>query len=138
MLFLQLILYSSSFIGTRENENPGAAMKPCQLEIKQLSPDILKFSTEHKDNPFTLNCSMVTRTFLFIFHAGSRRMGSNNFWNSSYKENRPVRPVFLDYLSVSYDYVYTEVFLKVCSTIFQSQIIYVIVIIQQKLYSKRV
>ena len=120
MLFLQLILYSSSFVGTRENENPGAAMKPCQLEIKQLSPDILKFSTEHKDNPFTLNCSMVPRTFLFIFHAGSRRMGSNNFWNSSYKENRPVRPVFLDYLSVSYDYVYAEVFLKVCSTIFQS------------------
>ena len=120
MLFLQLTLYSSSFVGTRENENPGAAMEPCQLEIKQLSPDILKFSTEHKDNPFTLNCSMVPRTFLFIFHAGSRRMGSNNFWNSSYKENRPVRPVFLDYLSVSYDYVYTEVFLKVCSTIFQS------------------
>ena len=29
---------------------------------------------------------MVPRTFLFIFHAGSRRLDSNNFWNSSYKE----------------------------------------------------
>ena len=95
MLFLQLILYSSSFIGTRENENPGAAMKPCQLEIKQLSPDILKFSTEHKDNPFTLNCSMVPRTFLFIFHAGSRRLGSNSFRNSSNKEFQTIFPFLM-------------------------------------------
>ena len=51
---------------------------------------------------------MVPRTFLFIFHAGSRRLGSNNFRNSSYKEKRPVRPVFPDYLSVSYDYVITN------------------------------
>ena len=29
---------------------------------------------------------MVPRTFLFIFYAGSGRLGSNNFWNSSYKE----------------------------------------------------
>ena len=29
---------------------------------------------------------MVPRTFLFIFHAGSRRLGSKNFRNSSYKE----------------------------------------------------
>ena len=29
---------------------------------------------------------MVPRTFLFIFYAGSRRLGSNNFRNSSYKE----------------------------------------------------
>ena len=51
------------------------------------SPDILKFSTKHKYNPFTLNCYMVYRTFLFIFHAGSRSLGSNNFRNSSYKES---------------------------------------------------
>ena len=81
MLFLQFILYSSSFVGTLKNEIPGAA-----LELKQFSPDILKFSTKHEDNPFTLNCFMVPRTFLFIFHAGSRRLGSNNFRNSSYKE----------------------------------------------------
>ena len=47
---------------------------------------------------------MVPRTFLLIFHAGSRRLSSNKFRNSSYKEKRPVRPVFLDYLSASYDY----------------------------------
>ena len=86
MLFLQFILYSSSFVGTLKNEILGAALELCQLKIKQLSPDILKFRTKHEDNPFTLNCFMVPRTFLFIFHAGSRRLGSNNFRNSSYKE----------------------------------------------------
>ena len=86
MLFLQFILYSSSFVGTLVNEIPGAALEPCQLKIKQFSPDTLKLSTKHKDNPFTLNCSMVPRTFLFIFHAGSRRLGSKNFRKSSYRE----------------------------------------------------
>ena len=37
-------------------------------------------------NPFTLNCFMIPRTCLFIFDAGSRRLGSYNFRNSSYKE----------------------------------------------------
>ena len=85
MLFLQFILYSSSFVGTLKNEIPGAALELCQLKLKQFSPDILKFSTKHEDNPFTLNCFMVPRTFLFIFHAGSCRLGSNNVRNSSYK-----------------------------------------------------
>ena len=76
----------SSFVGTLKNEIRGAALEPFQLKIKHFSPDILKFTTKHKDNAFTLNCSMVPRTFLFTFHAGSRRLGSNNFWNSSYKE----------------------------------------------------
>ena len=86
MLFLQFILYSSSFVGTLKNEIPGAALELCQLKLKQFSPDILKFSTKREDNPFTLNCFMVPRTYLFIFNAGSRRLGSNNFRNSSYKE----------------------------------------------------
>ena len=86
MLFLQFILYSSSFVGTLKNEIPGAALELCQLKLKQFSPDILKFSTKHEDNPFTLNCLMVPRSCLFIFDAGSLRMGSNNFRNSSYKE----------------------------------------------------
>ena len=86
MLFLQFVQYSSSFVGTPKNEIPGAALELCQLKLKQFSPDILKFSTKHEDNPFTLNCFMVPRTFLFIFHAGSRRLGSNNFRNSSFKE----------------------------------------------------
>ena len=86
MLFLQFILYSSSFVGTLKNEIPGAALELCQLKIKQFSPDILKFSTKHEENPFTLNCFMVPRSFLFILHAGSCRLGTNNFWNSSYKE----------------------------------------------------
>ena len=71
MLFLQFILYLSSFVGTLKNEIPEAALELCQLKIKQLSPDILKFRTkreDNQDNPFTLNCSVVPRSFLFIFH----------------------------------------------------------------------
>ena len=71
MLFLQFMLYSSSFVGTLKNEIPEAALELCQLKIKQLSPDILKFRTkreDNQDNPFTLNCSVVPRSFLFIFH----------------------------------------------------------------------
>ena len=90
MFFLQFILYSSSFVGTLvKNEIPEAALELCQLNINQLSPDILKFRTKHEDNQdnrFTLNCFVVSRSFLFIFNAGSRRLGSNNFRNSSYKE----------------------------------------------------
>ena len=86
MLFLHCILHSSSFVGTLKNEITGAALELCQLKLKQSSPDILKFSTKHEDNRFTLNCFMFPHTCLFIFYAGSHRLGSNNFWNSSYKE----------------------------------------------------
>ena len=86
MLFLQFVLYSSSFVGNLKNEIPEAAMELCQLRIEQFSAGILKFRTKHEDNPFTLNSSIVPRTFLFIFHACSRRLGSKNFWNSNYKE----------------------------------------------------
>ena len=95
MQFLMFILHSSSFVGALENEIPGAALEPCQLKITQFSPDTLKLSTKHKDNPFTLNCSMVPRTFLFIFHAGSRRLGSNSFRNSSNKEFQTIFPFLM-------------------------------------------
>ena len=43
MFFLQFILYSSSFVGTLvKNEIPEAALELYQLNINQLSPDILK------------------------------------------------------------------------------------------------
>ena len=80
------MLYSSSFVGTLKNEIPEAALELCQLKIKQLSPKILKFRSKHKDNPFTLNCSVVPRSFLFVFHARLCGLGSNNYRNSSYKE----------------------------------------------------
>ena len=54
MLFLQFILYSSSFVGTLKIEIPGGALETCQLKIKQFSTDILRFSTKHKANPFTV------------------------------------------------------------------------------------
>ena len=107
MLFLRFMLYSfyvHILCWCSKNEILEAALELCQLKIKQLSPNILKFRTKHEHNPFTFNCSVVSRSFLFVFHAGSRGLGSNNFRNSSYKKPRPVRPVFPDYLSVSYDY----------------------------------
>ena len=104
MLFLQFSLYLSSFVGTLKNEIPEAVLELYQSKIKQLSPDIFKFRTKQEDNPFTLNCSVVFRSFLFVFHAGSRGLGSNNSRNSSYKEKTTGSAVFLDCLSVSYDY----------------------------------
>ena len=65
--------------------DPGAALELCQLKFKKFSPDMLKFSRKHEDNPLTLSCFMVPRTCLGISDAGSRRLGSNNFQNSSYK-----------------------------------------------------
>ena len=86
MLFLQFMVYSSSFVGTLKIEIPEATLELCHLKIKQLSLDILKFRTNHEDNPFTLNCSVVLRSFLFVFHAGSSGQGSNDSRSSSYKE----------------------------------------------------
>ena len=51
MVFLQFMLYSSSFVVTLKNEIPEAARELWQLRIKQLSPDILKFKTKHEENP---------------------------------------------------------------------------------------
>ena len=84
MFLLQFILYLSSFVDTLKNEILRAALELCQLKIEHFLPGILKFSTKHEDNRFTLNCSMVPRTFLFIFYAGSGGLGSKNFRNSSY------------------------------------------------------
>ena len=54
MLFLQFMLYSSSFVGTLKSEIPEAALELCQLKIKQLLPDILKFRTKHEDSQLIL------------------------------------------------------------------------------------
>ena len=86
MLFLQFKLYSTSFVGTLKNEIPEAYLELSQLKTKQLSPDILKFRTKHDDNLFTLNCSVIPRSFLFVLHADSRGLGFDNSPNSSYKE----------------------------------------------------
>ena len=104
MLFLQFILYSSSFVGTLKNEIPGAALELCQLKLKQFSQDILKFNTKQEDNPFTLNCFMVPRTGLFIFVAGSLSWVLIIFGTQVVKKKGPVRPMFPHYLSISYDY----------------------------------
>ena len=103
-LFLQFILYSSSFVGTLKNEIQEAALELCKLKFKRLSPDILKFRTKHEDNPFTLNCSEVPRSSLFVFHAASRGLGSNNSRNPSYQEKTTCSARIFRLSSVSYDY----------------------------------
>ena len=87
---------------------PGAALELCQLKRKQLSPDILKFSTNHESNPFTFNYSMVPRTCLYLIQA--RVDWVLIFFGTQVIEKKwPIRPVFPDYLSVSYDYGYTYI-----------------------------
>ena len=93
MLFLQFMLYSSSFVGTLKNKIPGTAPEFCQLKIKA-ALTILKFRTKHDDNLSIFNCSTVSPRFLFIFHAGLRRLGSNDLRNSSYKEKTIFGPCF--------------------------------------------
>ena len=50
MLFLQFVLYSSSFVDTLKNEIPGAVLELCPSKIQLFSPGIPKFSTKHEDN----------------------------------------------------------------------------------------
>ena len=59
------MLYSSSFVGALKSEIQETALELCQLKIKQLSPDILIFRTKREHNPFTFNCSVVSRSFSF-------------------------------------------------------------------------
>ena len=47
---------------------------------------------------------MIPPTALLIHHAGSRRLVLIIFGIQVIKKTRQVRPVFPDYLSVSYDY----------------------------------
>ena len=75
------------------------------VKIKQFSLDILKFSTKQENNLFTLNCFMVPHTFLFIFHAGPSRLGSNNFGISSCKEKViKIFPFLLTMMQLSRSY----------------------------------
>ena len=102
MLFLQFVLCLSSFAGTLKSEIPGAALKLCQVMPGYVSPDILKFSTKHKDNYFTLNYFLVP--FCLYFMEASVDWILIIFGNQVIQKKRPGRPVFPDYLSVSYDY----------------------------------
>ena len=66
-LFLQILLYSSSFVGTPKKEIREAALEQRQLKIEQFSSGIVRFSTRHEDNSFTLNCSMFPPLFCLYF-----------------------------------------------------------------------
>ena len=108
MLFLQFVLYSSSFVGTLKNEIPEAALELCHMKIKQLSPEILKFRTKHKDNPFTLNCSVVSAAFCLYFMQAHVDWVLIILGTQVIKKKQPVQPVFPDYFFVSYDYNQSE------------------------------
>ena len=84
------MLYSSFFVGTLKNEIPEAVLELCQLKIKQLSPDILKFRTMYEDMYF-----MQARVDWVLIILGTQVI----------KKKRLGRSVFPNYLSVSYDYV---------------------------------
>ena len=101
----------SSFVDTPKNEIPGAALELWQLKTKQFSPGIVKFSTKHEDNPFTLNCYMIPCTFFLIkYKEKSARNQARVHWvllifgTPVIKTKRPVQSLFPDYLSISYDY----------------------------------
>ena len=105
MLFLQCILYSSSFVGTLKNEIPEAALELCQLKLKQFSPDILKFSTKHE--VILLLSTVLWFLALVCLYLMQARVDwvLIIFGTQVIKKKRTVPPVFPDYLSVSYDYV---------------------------------
>ena len=104
MLFLQFVLYSSSFFRALKNEIPGAALKLCQLQNKQFSPGIPKFSTKHEYNPY-FKLFYGSPHFCLYFMQARVDWVLRIFGTQVIKKKRPVRPVFPDYLSVSYDYV---------------------------------
>ena len=115
MLFLRFVLYLSSFVGVLRNEIPGAALELFQLKVKQFSLGILKSSTKHEYHAFTLNCFMISCTFLIIFHAGSRSLGSMNLRNSSFEGKTAGLAYFSRLFFVSYDYNYSNHLLLISS-----------------------
>ena len=106
MLFLQFVLYSSSFVGTLKYEILGAALELCQLKIEHFSPDILKFNTKHKDNPFTLLYTVLRFPALFCLYFMQACVDwvLRIFGTQVTKKKRLARSVFPDYISISYDY----------------------------------
>ena len=106
MLFLQFILYSSSFVGTLKNEIPGAALELCLLKLKQFPPKFLKFSTKHE--VILLLSTVLWFVALVCLYLMQARVDwvLIIFGTQVIEKKRPVRPVFPDYLSISYDYVF--------------------------------
>ena len=95
------------------------------VKIKQSSPDILKFSTEHEDTPSTLNCFIVPPAICLYFMQALIGWVLIIFGTQVIKKKRPVRSVFPDYHSVSYDYAYTKTLIpqdqKTTTSTFQDQ-----------------
>ena len=110
MLFLQFVQYSLSFAGTPKNEIPGAALGLCQLKIKQLGSLSRHSQIQHKARwkSFCFKLFYGSSHF-FVYNIMQARVGwiLIIFGTQVIKKKRPVRPVFPDYLSVSYDYVFT-------------------------------
>ena len=113
------MLYPSSFVGTLKNEIPGGALELCQLKLKQFSPEVLKFSTKHE--VILLLSTVLWFLALVCLYLMQARVDwvLIIFGTQIIKKKRPVRSVFPDYLSVSYDYgciiMSRVLFVKMCS-----------------------
>ena len=104
MLFLQFVLYSSSFVGTLKNDTPEAVLELCQLKIVQLSLDILKLAQSTRIILLLYPVLWLPALFCLCFMQARVNWVLRIFRTQVTKKKRPVRPVFPDYLSVSYDY----------------------------------
>ena len=108
------MLYPSSFVGTLKNEIPGAALELCQLKLKQFPPEILKFSTKHEV------ILLLSTVLWFVALVCLYLMQACVDWvliifgTHVIEKKRPVRPVFPDYLSISYDYGVMECIIESC------------------------
>ena len=108
MLFLQFILYSSSFVGTLKNEIPGAALELCQLKLKQFSLDILKFSIKHE--VILLLSTVLWFLALICLYLMQARVDwvLIIFGTQVIKKKRSVRLVFPNYLSIFYGHDFMQ------------------------------
>ena len=81
---------------------------PGTIKIKQLSPDILKFSTKHENSPFTLNYSMVPHSLYLYFMQGCVDWVLIIFGTQVIKKKRSVWLVFPNYLSIFYGHDFMQ------------------------------
>ena len=108
MLFLQVILYSSSFVGALKNEILEAALELCQLKLSRSHQIFSNSGQNAKIILLLLTVLWFFAAFSFYFMQARVDWILINFGTQVIKKKRPIRPVFPDYLSVSYDYGFND------------------------------
>ena len=94
MLFLQFVLYSSSFFGALKNEIPGAALKLCQLKISSFHQAFL--NSVQSTNVILLLETILWFPALFCLYFMQVRVDwvLRIFGTQVIKKKQPVRPCF--------------------------------------------